>query len=160
MQSGYIIIVTGSLGSGKSVFSRRLAKILGYQWINIGDLLLQALKEKGIHVPNREKVGWKFLKEMGRSQYFKTIMRAAKPYTILDGILSENAVNQIQSGKRVIHIFRTGIDCNGVNHSSNKQDGFEHDLPQLKASADYEVEWFRTVDEIDQVIQKRFGAIL
>ncbi len=79
-----IIIVTGSVGTGKSVISKALARKLGYKYLNINDLI----KKNKLYIKYNKKLDTHEVNVKKLKMFFIKLIRSAKNNLILDSHLS------------------------------------------------------------------------
>lgn len=82
------VIISGPSGAGKSTASRLLFKAFGIPFVNVGDLLFNALDLDEAMSENRSAIGNLFLKQYGEAQIIQIIEESisGKNLIILDGV--------------------------------------------------------------------------
>lgn len=156
MKKPSIIIVTGKSGSGKSEISIRIAKMYNYTIINIGDLLLDELIEKGYQISNRSDIGIVFMEVFGIHGYLGVLNKKIISGNIVDGIRLFEGVNLLKNMfLDTVHIHRTlqGFHNNIKNQTIIQNDNFSQDNSLMIKSADFIIGRVKSLESLDRRIK-------
>lgn len=102
------IIITGEANSGKSLLAALLRRELGYDAVNVGDLLALKLERDLQIVPKRrEEIGRIYFMHFGLQDYVSLVASALAPQVALDGLRLADAIRALrQSSADFLHVHR------------------------------------------------------
>jgi dephospho-CoA kinase len=128
-----VIGLTGSIGAGKDVVSKYLVSNYGYTQITVGDVVREAIKDKGIEI-TRENID-AFSQEMrdkfGADYWIKQCVKKAKNYpkSVIDGVRlpSDNEAIKSEFGEDYI-LFK--VDAEPMVRFQRLQSRGRSDLPK------------------------------
>ncbi len=104
-QKAHIVVVVGSIGSGKSLATKYFSERLGYAEVNSGRILAKLLKVRPIPGTSRkqfQKLAWKFIStDKGPERLAKALLRAASELdasrVVIDGVRQLSTLEAIKN---------------------------------------------------------------
>lgn len=141
------IVATGLAGSGKTELSNRMARMLQYTSINIGDVLLRYLGP-GVGDVRREDIGRRFFAQASLRDYLVLLDGCVGPSVVLDGVRIFEGLTHLRKSWDLIHVHR------------RPRPGIHDDQTPFAESADITIEWAEPIELLDEEIRKGVVARL
>lgn len=130
--TGAVLLVSGPPRAGKTVVSRLLCDRFGYEYCNIGDLMVQRL---AVQPRNRTEIGPRFLSQFGIDGYTKLLRQRAKSDMLFDGLRLRAGLEAVSEVAEPFLVFKDGPAEGGVT------EGREYDIAWLRAAAAVTIPW-------------------
>lgn len=135
------IVVTGIAGSGKTELSNRIARILQYTSVNVGDVLRRYLGPSAGDV-RREDIGARFFAQASFQDYLALLDGCLGPNVVLDGVRIFDGLTHLRESWDLLHVHR------------KPHPGLHDDQIQFADSADLTIEWAEPIELLDEQIRK------
>jgi len=151
-----LIVITGPRNSGKTALATCF-ELRGYKVKNVGNLLAEQLERAGLLPYSRSALGAAYLRVFGMDRYCGTVVEAADPGVVLDGLRLPQALSALRrSHPDLVHIARPRYDGPAAVVDASPEP-YAAEISQLESTARHLIAWRRSVHELPSVVTEILG---